>query len=610
MLNNHQEKSVDIDEHSAAVCERCNPKVVCPELDKLIKKKQITTLFQPIINLQDGSIFAYEALSRGPEESYLHMPEALFMVARKYNRLYALDCVCREKSIANFNALNLSGQLSINIDPYSLMDPDFETGQTLSLLKKIGIPNERVILELTEHSRTDCYDELSQAVAHYRAMGFSIALDDLGAGYSNLRLMIELEPEYIKLDKYYISELPNNKKAHEFVKLIVNLASEIDCKVIAEGIESEADLDFVRGLSIDYAQGYLLGRPKAEPKVDAANLFPAKLKNKTTYTSPCQSKKEKLCGENVSSLSLKYIEPCSSRCSIPSVLSRFQDDGKLRAIPVVDDGQVVGVLVRDAVLRAFSVAFGHSLNHKKLVANFMHNKPIVIKPEDKLTDVSELAMARPDELIYTPITVCDQSGYLGVASIRELLEKITQNQVDHARHSSPLTGLPGNISIETEIDCQLQQQKSFVCCYFDLDNFKAFNDVYGFERGNVMIRLLADLLGKYKAEQDFIGHVGGDDFVFISNRDDWEESIHACLKDFEKSVPYLYDEADRLKGGIRALSRQGETCEFPFSSLSVAALPCAKGNFASRLEISSILFELKHLAKKEVGNSLVIERRK
>lgn len=610
MLNNHQGKSVDIDVHSVAVCERCNPKVVCPELDKVIKQKQVTTLFQPIINLQDGSVFAYEALSRGPEESYLHMPEALFMAARKYNRLYALDCVCREKSIANFNALNLSGQLSINIDPYSLMDPDFETGQTLSLLKKIGIPNEKVILELTEHSRTDCYDELSQAVAHYRAMGFSIALDDLGAGYSNLRLMIELEPEYIKLDKYYVSELPNNKKAHEFVKLIVNLASEIDCKVIAEGIENIADLDFVCDLGIDYAQGYLLGRPEAEPKVDVTNFLPIKQQKKATDISACQSKLDQLHGENVSSLSLSYVEPCSSRYSMPSILGRFQAEGKLRAIPVVDDGEVVGVLVRDAVLRAFSVAFGHSLNNKKLVTNFMHNKPIVITPADKLTDVSELAMARPDELMYTPIIVCDKSGYLGMVPIRELLEKITQNQVNHAKQSSPLTGLPGNISIEMEIDCQLQQQKTFVCCYFDLDNFKAFNDVYGFERGNVMIRLLADLLSKHKAKKDFIGHIGGDDFVFISNRDDWEERVQACLKDFEKSVPYLYDEADRLKGGINALSRRGETCEFPFSSLSVAALPCAKGNFTSRLEISSILFELKHLAKKEVGNSLVIERRK
>ncbi|MDX8388828.1 MAG: bifunctional diguanylate cyclase/phosphodiesterase [Ghiorsea sp.] len=610
MLNLKTKPEDHYQDQVLTACKTCKPKRTLPELELILQNKDIVTLFQPIIDLKNGTIFAFEALSRGPRDSYLHMPEPLFDAARENSRLCVLDCLCREKSIQDFSALNLDGKLALNIDPHSLLDPNFETDRTLHMLRDEGIPNHKVILELTEHSRTDCYDELRQAVTRYRDMGFTIALDDLGAGYSNLRLMAELEPEYIKLDKYFISELSKNKKSYEFMKMIVDLASEINCSVIAEGVETLLDLQTVAGLGIDYAQGYFLGRPNEKPIGLNRGFLPIKKAQKTRHSKASMHKLEHTCGESVSMLTLNNVAACSSFTLASEVLERFQLDITLQAVPVIDHLQVVGMLERESILQAFSSAFGHSLNHKATVSLFMQHAPIVLKMTDKLAHVSEIAMHRPVGLTYAPLIVCDGTDYAGMVSIRELLEKITQSQVKHALQSSPLTGLPGNISIETEMENRLKQNVSFVCCYFDLDNFKAFNDIYGFERGNLMIRLVADVLLELQKGDDFIGHVGGDDFVMISSREDWEKDVQTCLNNFEKAVVNLYDENHRAAGGISSLNRTGQQSYFPFSSLSVGALPCEAGDYSSRLEISSHLFQLKHLAKEKPGNSLVIERRK
>jgi len=359
-------------------------------------------------------------------------------------------------------------------------------------------------------------------------------------------------------------------------------------------IEKEASLNVVND--------QLLGMPEERPCLLIPDILP-KLSNEVVISTAMP--REDLVG----SLTLHPVPACSPDIPAEEILTRFQASPVLQAVPVIDNFKIVGMLTRGSVLQAFSTTFGHSLNRRVSAAKLMHTQAIALQIDDPLTYASEVAISRPSELIYTPLIVCDGTDYLGTASIRELLERITQNQVKYARQCNPLTGLPGNISIENELDERLNRNQPFVCCYFDLDNFKAFNDHYGYERGDIMIGLVAELLNKYKEHNDFIGHIGGDDFIFISSRNNWEESIRHCLKDFEQSVPELYDEQDRKAGGICALSRTGESCKFPFSSLSVGALPCPEHRFSSRLDISAAVFELKHQAKKQAGNSLVIDRR-
>jgi len=284
--------------------------------------------------------------------------------------------------------------------------------------------------------------------------------------------------------------------------------------------------------SLNVINDQLLEKPEERPCLSIPDVLP-ETSNKVVINTAV------LKGDLVGSLTLHPVSPSPSDTPATKILNRFQSNPVLQAVPVIDGFEIAGVLTRSSVLQAFSTTFGHNLNHRASAAKLMHAQPIVLQIEDSLTYASEVAMSRSSELVYTPLIVCDGTDYLGTASIRELLETITRNQVKYARQCNPLTGLPGNISIENELDERLNQNRPFVCCYFDLDNFKAFNDHYGYERGDIMIGLVAELLNKYREHDDFIGHVGGDDFIFISSRNNWEESVRHCLRDFEQSVPVL-----------------------------------------------------------------------
>ncbi|MEK1839545.1 MAG: EAL domain-containing protein, partial [Pseudomonas sp.] len=173
-------------------------------LSSILTQSGLHSLFQPIISLSERRIIGYEALSRGPSNSPLHSPVALFAVARQAGRLSELEIACRQSACRRFNEQQLPGKLFLNVSPESLLEAAHQPGRTLQLLQDFGIPPSQVVIELTEQTPTDDFQLLQTALHHYRAMGFSIALDDLGAGYSSLRLWSELRPDYVKIDRHFI----------------------------------------------------------------------------------------------------------------------------------------------------------------------------------------------------------------------------------------------------------------------------------------------------------------------------------------------------------------------------------------------------------------------
>jgi len=578
------------------------------ELYDLLRNEKITTLFQPIYDMGENTLFAYEALSRAPRNSPLHMPALMFSTAKKHERLFAMDSLCRKKAIQNFSKLDSNAKLTLNVDPYSLVEFGSRKGMTVKFLDEAGIKRDRVILELTEYSKTNSYKKLRKAIDHYRGMGFSIAIDDLSAGYSNLRLMAEIEPEYLKLDKYFLSQAGAETVSLDFMKLIVEMADRISCKIIAEGIENEEQISVIRSLGIDFGQGYLLGHP--------AELLPIKPPEVLFLTNESGDDEALFDLPNiiaetgyVSAIRLSKVDSCAPDTPISSVLERFRKHPELQIIPVSLNSQVEGVLSRDEVLGAFSQNYGHSLYRRALAKEMMNRDPLVVNQNDSLVKVSELAMSRSPEMVYSPIVVCDRYGYAGTASIRELLETITRIKIDHAKQCSPLTGLPGNLSIDQQLDHCIESGNPFSFCYLDLDHFKAFNDRYGFKEGDRMIRLLADILDLNKQGGDFIGHIGGDDFVCLSFENNWKSIMNDVLEEFGRRSVELYEKADRDNGFIKTHDRKGNPCQFPLVSLSIAAVCSRPGAFSSRLELSEVASEVKKKAKKIEGNSLVVDQR-
>ena len=362
------------------------------ELRRILEQEAITPLFQPIVDLKKKRIFGYETLSRGPEGSPLHLPEPMFAAAHRFNLLFELDCLCRRKAIARFQQLALEQKLFINLDPNSLLDPNHQQGATLDILQRHNLPCNRVVIELTEHARVEDFSALKKAAAHYRAMGFAIAMDDLSAGYSNLQLMAELRPEFIKLDKYFVRKLATDPVAREFMRAICKLARSVKCAVISEGIESAIDLKEVRKLKSRYAQGYFLGRPEQIPVTE----LPAKLGGTSVDGDDCVVDHPAISGEESTTVHAlcHHITPNDPNDRSSIIIERFQQDKTLLAIPIVREGKVTGLCERSATLQRFAMRYGRDLYATKPINVIMNSKPLIIAHESFIEQMSQLETKR------------------------------------------------------------------------------------------------------------------------------------------------------------------------------------------------------------------------
>jgi len=182
------------------------------------------------------------------------------------------------------------------------------------------------------------------------------------------------------------------------------------------------------------------------------------------------------------------------------------------------------------------------------------------------------------------------------------------------RTISPLTGLPGNVQIHAELKKRLTKKEEFAVLYIDLDNFKAYNDVYGFLKGDQIIQFTANTIlsgiHTYFSEGTFVGHIGGDDFIAIVPNEHIEELCQTMMVTFDKGVKNFFTEADEEKGYIEVENRKGVVEQFQLTSVSIGVVVAEKGRFANILEIGEVSTQVKHLSKSIPGSSYAIDRRK
>lgn len=182
------------------------------------------------------------------------------------------------------------------------------------------------------------------------------------------------------------------------------------------------------------------------------------------------------------------------------------------------------------------------------------------------------------------------------------------------RRVSPLTGLPGNVQIQAEVKKRFLSKEKFAMMYLDLDNFKAYNDVYGFLKGDEIIKFTAKTILKNvhtdEYEDSFVGHIGGDDFVAIISETDYDKICQNIITDFDNNVLKYFTEEDREKGYIEVENRKGIIEQFPLTSISIGVVEVERKRFANVLEIGEAGASVKHLAKTIQGSTYVIDRRK
>lgn len=567
------------------------------ELASIIAERRITIVLQPIFDPSRGRIVAYEALTRGPEGSPLMAPLALFAAAAEAGRVEELDLLCLGEAMEHFVELDLPGQLFLNITPAALarfvaFGPSLE-----SIAGERGLDPARVVIEVTEDGVTADVSQLRRAVKTLRHSGFGFAIDDLGAGFAGLRLWSELKPDYVKIDRYFVSRVHKDAIRVEFVRSMLDIARAMSCRVIAEGVETAEECRELAELGVDLLQGFFLARPEPYPVSEP----PAHVQEFLCETMPGLDAAALPTVEGL----VVPVEPVGPATTIDRVLARFTEQESLRTLPVVSGRRAVGSVRKGELLELMNRPFAREIYARKPVSRIMNCTPVTIDAAASLQQASRMVTHAARLRLDEDFVITREGEYVGLGQVIDLLRQITEVQLSTARHANPLTMLPGNVPIYDCINRLLRRRLSFHVCYIDVDNFKPFNDHYGYARGDDVLLHVARLLQDHASPRtDFVGHLGGDDFVIVFRSADWRLRLGRMLRSFQDSVADFYSDEDLRRRGIRGRDRFGTERTFPLLSLSAAVLDSSAGEFRHAEEIAQAIAGVKARAKREPGCSV------
>jgi len=231
-------------------------------LQKIIIEKQITSVFQPIVDMNTLEIIGHEALSRGPKDSEFQSPLLLFTFAAKCGLSFEVDSLCRKKAFNRVRDLKPQKKIFVNTLTMTIHDPEFRGMYLKELLEDLKIKPENVILEISEKLAIDNYDMFRAALQDYTDIGIVHASDDIGTGHSDLERIMELKPGFMKIDISFVKDIDQSFIKQEIVKAMVTLADSINSLIIAEGVETREEYEKLKELKVPYGQGFLFGIPQ------------------------------------------------------------------------------------------------------------------------------------------------------------------------------------------------------------------------------------------------------------------------------------------------------------------------------------------------------------
>jgi EAL domain-containing protein (putative c-di-GMP-specific phosphodiesterase class I)/GGDEF domain-containing protein len=577
---------------------------------ELYQRRRLSAVFQPILDFRGRQYLGFEGLIRGPAGTALATPAVLFGLARETGLSVEFESLCREVVLEEYARLNLPGRLFINASITALADPGFMNGQTAGLLERLKLRTGQIIIELTENQHVTDFSALREVLDIYRRQGYRIALDDLGEGFSNLRIWSEIRPDFVKIDRHFISGIADDSLKFQLVRAMHEIADTSHVHLIAEGIETEAEFATVRDLGIPYGQGFLIARPAASPRPVPAESVVAMIRRGSVIVFP-RTPPGGIATVTARKL-LTPIRPVTPDCENQTVFDRFEQDPALLVVPVVDaEGVPRGMVNRYSLIDRFARPFRRELFGRKPCAVLMDPEPLIVDHATSIQDLGQRLSRAPGHHLLDGFIIIEHGRYIGIGSSQALMALITDMQIRAARYANPLTQLPGNVPISEHTDRLLGNSVAFAACYCDLDNFKPYNDTYGYRRGDQLIQFLGNLLSEAcDSRFDFIGHIGGDDFMLLLQSDDWQQRLTLMLRLFDEGMAAYMDEEHLKEGGYPGEDRKGKPVFHPLPSLSVGCLLVEPGAFRSHHEVSAAVNEAKKQAKKIQGSSLFIERRR
>lgn len=574
--------------------------------EQILKEQKVTAFFQPIVDLKSGEILGYEALSRGPEHTMFYSPLALIEMARQTERIWELELLFRQKALERIGEIDHNKLLFLNVDPEVIKAPDYKTGLTKARLESLNFDESRIVFEITERTAIVDYDAFHAILKHYRDQGYLIAIDDVGAGYSGLKTINEIRPNFIKIDMDLIRNIDKDAFKQALIKAFVDTSVTTNIRIIAEGIETKEELKTLILLGVHAGQGFYIQQPSRTFRdLDESLLKRIGEYNKISGNLNGYAQEYHYISNLIFSHENRTYESMTHCATVKSQMDKLG----LQSVCICDNDRPVGIVMKHRLDASLSGKYGFSLYANRPIGKVMNGKPLIVDYYTPISVVAKSAMERPDDEIFDDVIVTKGNHYHGMVSMKRIFEYTLMFEKNNAKEHNPLTGLPGNPIINRVLSDAIAYNQQSCIFYIDINDFKVYNDVYGFERGDMMICSLAGLLQQTVKKQfpyaSFIGHVGGDDFVVVLSGEtqDYHDMAENILLEFESNKNSFFSEAHLGQNKIVSEDRFGIVREFPLTSLSIAGIYGDLSVYAHSEQMSESLAKIKKAVKKRGKSS-------
>jgi diguanylate cyclase (GGDEF)-like protein/PAS domain S-box-containing protein len=608
---------------------------------KSLEAGEFFLCYQPKYASNGSDLTGMEALVRWSRDGEVIQPDKFIPVAEENGLIvrlgeWVLQEACRQNSRWQREGL-APLQVSVNISARQLRDSDF-VEKVEKALRETGLAPAFLELEITETAIMGVSDDIVLKLLRLKDLGVSISIDDFGTGYSSLSYLKNLPVDKIKIDRSFVMDIVSDPGDAAIVDAIISIAHALGLCVIAEGVENKDQFDFLIGRACTEFQGHYFSKPlSAGQFADLLKLkgagagLPAGSQTEENGPAPLpnhpgirerslylvESKLEIASPAGQMMTVAHQIKPVSPQDRIINILSRFQMDKELKVLPVVEGGAIVGIVNRSTFLEDHIIGrngFAAHINHAKKIRELMEPVEFSFDAATPIEEAARTLQPVVSTLRIDNICITRAGAYAGVIDVNRFIKAMTDIQIVLAKGANPLTGLPGNTCIERDICERLDSAIPFDIAYLDIDNFKPFNDHYGFQKGDEVIKKLAEILtglvaASSLAGSSFCGHIGGDDFILITASLQAEELSRQIIATFERERLAFHGPADYANGGYRASNRKGDLESFPLISLSVGIVNSSLSKVGSYAKLASLSTEVKKGAKKKAGSSIVVDGR-
>ena len=398
-----------------------------------------------------------------------------------------------------------------------------------------------------------------------------------------------------------VRNVDNELIKQALIKGMCEFASLTNTFIIAEGIETQGELEKLIEFDIAYGQGYFIQRP-------AYNIQP--IKNETLNIIQNTNRiKNRFFGTRVYDFFIKNISKSSTVVSPDLSSSQLENilrnEPSLPGVCVIEEGKPIGIITKSWFYKQLSSQFGRSLFLEKSIRAIMNKNFLSVDCKNTIDIVAKKAMSRCDDTIYDFITIISDGQYFGIVTVKDVLEKSIELEVANAKSLNPLSELPGNTAIEMQLERIISLETHSYVLYFDIDNFKAYNDYYGFEHGDRVLRALTRIIKEHSVQADFVGHIGGDDFIVIVKQEFGEEICSAVITQFSHVISQFYTREDVENGYITIKNRKGVEENFPLMTLTIVGVYSRW--YSNLYNLAEQAGKLKKQCKQQAGNKFFLE---